>query len=506
MANSSATGKLSLHHALSYTGPYIMMVWLASPITILQGVYAKYYGVSLTTLASILLICRLFDAISDPLIGYCSDRYRQRNGTRKPFVFAGGLLLIVSCYFLYVPTSINSQGISTAEPSASITATYLLMWFLMFYMSQTLFEISHSAWASELAPTATDKSKIFSLRSMSAYLGLSLFYAVPLLPFFDSRDITPETLKVSVIAAGFLMLPLLYMCLKITPNGASDRGVDEDINSKAEKYQRKNIQKKSNDVRRLLNNIVTNKPLLIFLSAYMVYGIGGGMWFGLIFLYVDSYLGMGEQFAPMYLLSFILGIGITPVWCKLSILYGKKSILAWAMCLIIVGFIYTGLLRPGDTSLWELILLMTLNALGSVCLMAIAPAMFSEIVDYSFWKYKTENTATYFAIFAFMSKTNNAIGVAIGLMIAGWYGYDATTTSQSFQGVNGLMIAMVWIPVIASVIALLLIMLNPIDANRHGVIRRRLDNLSAQADQSNSLALPNESTSVLHTGKAHAIS
>ena len=149
---------------------------------------------------------------------------------------------------------------------------------------------------------------------------------------------------------------------------------------------------------------------------------------------------------------------------------------------------------------------MTLNALGSVCLMAIAPAMFSEIVDYSFWKYKTENTATYFAIFAFMSKTNNAIGVAIGLMIAGWYGYDATTTSQSFQGVNGLMIAMVWIPVIASVIALLLIMLNPIDANRHGVIRRRLDNLSAQADQSNSLALPNESTSVLHTGKAHAIS
>ena len=73
---------LSNWQILAFSAPSVGMVFLTAPMSIVQGVYAKYFGVPLTTLAGILLLCRLFDAFSDPLMGYFSDRYRARTGTR----------------------------------------------------------------------------------------------------------------------------------------------------------------------------------------------------------------------------------------------------------------------------------------------------------------------------------------------------------------------------------------------------------------------------------------
>ncbi len=115
------------------------MTWLGAPIPILQGIYAKYYGFSLTTLATIILLARFFDAITDPLIGYYSDRYARRTGTRKPFILAGGLLLILSAYFLYVPI-----GGDIGE-SSNVSVAYFTFWFMALYLAMTLFEIPHSA-------------------------------------------------------------------------------------------------------------------------------------------------------------------------------------------------------------------------------------------------------------------------------------------------------------------------------------------------------------------------
>ena len=51
---------------------------LFAPTQILAGVYAKYYELSLVELASVSLLARLFDAVTDPLVGYWSDRVRER--------------------------------------------------------------------------------------------------------------------------------------------------------------------------------------------------------------------------------------------------------------------------------------------------------------------------------------------------------------------------------------------------------------------------------------------
>ena len=83
---------------VAYSLPLLSLDFLVAPImSILQGIYAKYYGLELTAIASVLIIARVFDGVSDPLIGYWSDRMRAR----KPFVLAGGALFIVCAYFLF---------------------------------------------------------------------------------------------------------------------------------------------------------------------------------------------------------------------------------------------------------------------------------------------------------------------------------------------------------------------------------------------------------------------
>jgi len=351
--------------------------------------------------------------------------------------------------------------------SDKVSVTYFTLWFMSLYLAMTLFEIPHAAWASELAPVSTDKAKIFSYRGVAGLLGVACFYLVPLLPFFDTQDITPETLKVSVISAGVLMLPLLYFCMKNTPNSSSLGGV----------FQRKAADKVNSKkwLRALLQSLVANKPILIFFGAFLMYGFGVGMWYSLVFLYVDSYLGLGQYFAQVFLLSFLVSIVATPIWCKLAIMFGKKTILSIAMMLLIASFLYASLLNPEVTGFWELLLLQVISILGSTCMVTFSPALLSEIIDYGTWKFEVEQTATYYALFAFLGKLNIAIGGGLGLAVAGWYGFDATTTVQTSEGIAGIMLGMAWIPIIFIVIALVLIVLNPIDTHRHGIVRRRLD-------------------------------
>ncbi|MDC0000215.1 MFS transporter [Porticoccaceae bacterium] len=459
----SQDGSLSLSHCLSFSAPQLTVIWLGAPIQVLQGIYAKYYGFTLATLASIVLLARLFDAISDPLIGHYSDRYHRRFGTRKPFLLVGGLLLVFSAHFLYVPVGGHANG-----ELGSVSVTYFVLWFMVVYLAMTLFEIPHAAWASELARTSADKAKIFSYRSVSGLLGMACFYLVPVLPFFETHDITPETLEVSVTAAGVLMLPLLYICIKNTPNSTAKK-------TTLRLHSKENKSGKNTSFRHLFDSLLGNRPLVIFFGAFLAYGFGVGMWFSLVFLYVDGYLGLGKYFAQVFLLSFTVGIIATPAWCKLAIVFGKKVILSGAMILLIISFLYAGMLEPEVTGFWELLILQITNILGGTCMVAFAPALLSEIIDYGTWKYRIEQTATYYALFTFLGKLNIAVGGALGLAIAGFYGFDATTAAQTSDGIRGILIGMAWLPIIFIVIALVLIVLNPIDTRRHGIIRRCLD-------------------------------
>lgn len=269
---------------LAYAIPVLPVYFLYGPLVLLQGIYAKYFGVALTTIASVLLVSRLFDAVSDPIIGYLSDRYCARRGSRKRFVVCGGILFIVSSWFLYVPVNFNTLEVidfGIHEPSPTVSGTYFLIFFLAFYLSYTLFEIPHLAWGGELVSSSKDKNKIYGMRSFFFFLGGLLFYVMPLMPWFDTNEFTPQTLKWSVTIAGFLMLPMLYFCVINVP----DKKVF------AQNFGSKFSDIEDRDLKPVLRAIITNKPLRILTAAHVCTGFGASMFYTLLFFLQTHILG-----------------------------------------------------------------------------------------------------------------------------------------------------------------------------------------------------------------------
>ena len=199
------------------------------------------------------------------------------------------------------------------------------------------------------------------------------------------------------------------------------------------------------------------------------------MWQGLIFIFVDGFLSMGDQFAKMYLAAVLVGIIISPLFCRLASIVGKKTMWLLAMIIMIATTFYTGTLMPGQTAAIDLMILKVMNTCGFVGIAIMAPSLLSDIVDYSTWKYNCDYTGSYFAVQSFLVKFLLSVGGAVGMLIAGLYGFDPSISPQSFAAEKGIRIAISWLPVLFMAVSLVGLCVIPINARQHAIVRRRLD-------------------------------
>ena len=433
--------------AISYAAPMLPVIFLCGPIGVLQGIYAKYFNVPLSMIASVLLIARLFDAITDPAIGYYADRYYAKGGSRKLFVAIGCGLLIVSCGFLYMPVDNIGKG-------------YLLTFFLMFYLAFTLFEIPHLAWAGDLAENNNDKNLLYSYRAIGSMLGGFIFYAIPLLPIFETKEITPEIMKWAFLIASIMMIPALHICISVTPDSHNSS-----VNKKLYSDESTSLA---------YHSIVANKPLLIFLLACFFTIFGSGMSNILLFIFVDTYLGMGEQFALAYMVSFAFGLGFVKLAYHIAPHWGNQN--TWIVGIIImsIGILGIALLKP--TSDPKMLLYWMVLAIGGGAIMLVMiPPLLSNIVDYGTWKFGRERSATYFSLFTLLNKSVGACAGALALGIAGWFGFDPSMTDHNELSVHGLLLGFIWLPLLMFSVAVGFVLSIPINVEQHRVIRNRLD-------------------------------
>ena len=453
--------------AVGYALPTIAVAFLMGPVPIIQGIYAKYFELDLTTIGTIILIARLFDAVTDPVIGYLSDRYYANKGSRKGFIITGGMLFVISSYFLFIPNGIHSN-----VPYAPVSSFYFLVWFLVFYLAWTLFEIPHLAWGSELAVNTQEKNTVFSLRALGYSLGALLFYAVPLLPIFESHSFTPQTLTWSVPIACALILPFLYYCIKTVPERKVIFGPKKNLNQKKHPScdEKKNVH-----YQRVFSLLLGNKPFLIVIAAFFFSGTGAGMVMALLFIFADSFLGLGEKLPLIYMLTMGASVISIGIWNKLSTILSKKTCWILGILITAIGVLGIGSLTPGVNSWLTLLFLQTLMFCGAMAGNIFTPSLLSDTIDYATWKFGQDYAGTYFSVYALIMKVNIAIGGAIGLIIAGHYKFDATINTHSPEQIFGLHLAIVYLPTLTILISLFFIALMPLNSRRNSIIRRRLD-------------------------------
>lgn len=202
------------------------------------------------------------------------------------------------------------------------------------------------------------------------------------------------------------------------------------------------------------------------------------MWLALLFLFVDVYLGLGEVFAGAYALAFAVSAVATYGWARLARYLGDQRTWVVALALGITGAGLTSLLVPGQSPLWLLAACMVMFMVGYSCLHVVGPTILSAIVDYDTWKSGGQRAGTFFSFYAFLLKVGAACGAALGYFIAEIYGFDATAATHPAGTVIGLRLGMTWLPAVFMGLAIFCVVLNPLNAHRHAIIRRRLDSVA----------------------------
>jgi Na+/melibiose symporter-like transporter len=431
---------------VAYALPVIPVLILASSNNVLSGLYATHHGFSLATISLVMLLAGLFDAITDPSIGYFSDRHHARTGSRKLFVMAGALLLIPCAWFLL-------------NPGDNVTLAYFLSWYLLFYLALTLFQIPHLTWGGEISTVTEEKTKVYAWRNYAVYGGMILFALVPMLPFTESSKITPETMKYLVLIAGLLLMPALLIMNQWIPKGGHFV----------------NCSSAPENPFIAMKSLGFNRPLMLFVIVATLYSIAQAFYIGLKFMMMDAFLGMGESY--VYLLLFHLLVASVAVRPAMILVNSVGKAKAWMMgvALSVLAFMTLPLVLLNNT--YSLVMFVVFNAIFGVSSAISNTAMFSllsDISDYGTWKSGVDRSATCFSLQSLASKTSMAVGIALSIGLAGQLGFDPALQTQGPQVYWALCLCMGIIPSLLSLIAAYWIPKISIDSRRHGLIRKRL--------------------------------
>jgi GPH family glycoside/pentoside/hexuronide:cation symporter len=124
-------------------------------------------GLSAFWLGAILIVPRLWDALSDPVIGHISDNTRTRWGRRRPYLLIGGIAVAVSFVVIWwIP---KGDMVRTWFPTESgyhwFQLAYILFSLLIFFTSVNIFEIPHGALGMEMTTDYHERTRLFSAKS-----------------------------------------------------------------------------------------------------------------------------------------------------------------------------------------------------------------------------------------------------------------------------------------------------------------------------------------------------
>jgi Na+/melibiose symporter-like transporter len=231
--------------------------------------------------------------------------------------------------------------------------------------------------------------------------------------------------------------------------------------------------------------------------AAMFAGIGFGMWGGLFFIYVDTFLHLGPQFAELSMWGMVMGAVAIPIWYRLALRWGKRQTWLVGMALLLLVFFGTGLLEPGPEGFYKLFALNMLMTFAGGSAGVVAAPMLCDAIDYGRWKDGVERSAVYFAINGILGKVQAAMGGALGFMLVGWFGFDMQAAEQSESGIVGLRLGVAWVPMFFVGLAMFLIARMPLTEARMKVVRRRLSLRDKQLAQLGSNTIKGSDPSIL---------
>jgi len=165
-APAAAPGRLSLLSVLTFACAYMPFAALQMSVAVqLPPFFASQLGLGLAAGAAFGIV-RLIDIPVDPALGLFIDKTRTPVGRYRPWMMAGAPILMLALYMLY-------------QAPAGISEGYLVVWLLVVYLGMSILLVAGNAWASRLAATYKDRSRIFGAMLAMGVMGSITCLMIP---------------------------------------------------------------------------------------------------------------------------------------------------------------------------------------------------------------------------------------------------------------------------------------------------------------------------------------
>ena len=333
-------------------------------------------------------ISRIWDAVSDPIAGYLSDRTTFKFGRRRTWMLIS--FIPISFGFLAVfspPESMQGQSLDL----------WMMIAILSFYSAITLLNVPHMALGAELSEDYHERTRLFGVRhigftlgSILALVSMSLLISEENNPDGDVRQLAGS---LAFYAIGAMSLMIFFAVSKLKENPEFQNRVN------------KNPFKACRDV-------WINPPAKILIIVLFIENLGGAV-IGVLTLYVTQYIVEAPAWAPLIIFAYMLPSALSvPLWIPLSRRFGKIRL--WVFSLAFTGISFGGIfIIPFLDSITDRLIVMFIGAaLGGMaagCGGAIGPSVKGDVIDYDEYLTGERKEGSYFAALNFVFKSATGI-------------------------------------------------------------------------------------------------
>ncbi len=428
--------------------------------------YSTIFGLSLVDATFLMLVTRIWDAVSDPMMGVIADRTSTQWGKYRPYLLWMAIPFAVVGVLLFTTPDMGYAG-----KRIWAYVTYILM--MTVY---TAINVPYGAMLGVMTSDSDEKTVFSSFRMFFAYAGSFIVLAgwEPLCKAFNSmRGIEagvndPVSWQYAMIVVAACCAVLFFMTFALTK---------ETVKS----------EKKETSVAADLGSLFKNAPWWILLGGVLFFNLFNAARYTAGPFFFASVIGDGAQlkvFSAEFLFyagiffavgegANMAGVAMTPMITRKI---GKKSTFMGCLVLLIVLsclFFFVPLTTGGY---WAMMLLQVVISVLTGVVSPLVWSMYADIADFAELKFKTASTGLIFSSSSMAQKFGGAIGGSAVTAILAAVGYSteagAVQTETALVWVRALMS---FVPAAVAALSLLFLFFYPLTTKRMKEIQVELD-------------------------------
>lgn len=391
---------------------------------------------------------RIFDAITDPIMGFISDNTKSKWGRRRPYIFVGAILSGVLFALLWQLDANNSQ---------SYNFWYFLIFSLLFLVGNTMFATPLVGLGYEMT---TDYNERTRLMAFSQTIGQIAWMIVPWFWVLIADENLFETQAIGVRQLS-VMVGAVCLVLGVLP-AIFCRGLDA---GNMENRKEISLQSLGSNLKELFQGIVQvskNRPFMKLCGATFLVFNGFQLVASFSFFIIVYYMFNGDFAAagnwPAWfstITAVVTAFAVIPIISKLADRYGKRSAFIISTAISIVGYIlkWWGF-DPGNP--WLMFVPIPFMAFGLGGLFTLMMSMTADVCDLD----ELENgmprkEGTFGAIYWWMVKMGQALALVLQGFVLKMVGFISDAPTQTAETMTNLRIADIVIPVFTAGLAII---------------------------------------------------